>query len=128
MSAKTMFNFGHATHSKEGGFTMSSTEHNNNKWLVMTYLACDNNLSEECVFDLTEMKRADLHEDVKVVAALDSGIHDGTRIKIRKNLAPGQLRAELEKSRAEEEKATRPDITYFDKILNFIEDCVKKYP
>ena len=107
---------------------MSSTLRDNNKWLVMIYLAGDNNLNEESVFDLTEMKRADLDEDVVVVAALDSGIHDGTRVTIRKNSSPGQLREELERSRKKTRRGKGVVVPYFDKILNFIEDCITEYP
>ncbi len=40
-------------------------------WTVMVYLAGDNNLSSECLFALTEMKKANPGEDIKVVAQFD---------------------------------------------------------
>ena len=41
------------------------------KWTVMVYLAGDNNLADECVFALTEMKAAMIDKRVKVVAQFD---------------------------------------------------------
>src|SRR6266403_3729363 len=40
-------------------------------WTVMVYLAGDNNLSSECVFALTEMKKAAPGEQINVVAQFD---------------------------------------------------------
>jgi pentapeptide MXKDX repeat protein len=40
-------------------------------WTVMVYLAGDNNLSEECLFALTEMKKAAPGERIKVIAQFD---------------------------------------------------------
>ena len=42
------------------------------KWLVMIYLAGDNNLSEECVYAITEMKRIGSSKDVAIFAQLDT--------------------------------------------------------
>lgn len=41
------------------------------KWTVMVYLAGDNNLADECVFALTEMKAAMIDPSVNVVAQFD---------------------------------------------------------
>jgi len=41
------------------------------KWTIMVYLAGDNNLADECVFALTEMKAAMIDPRVKVVAQFD---------------------------------------------------------
>ena len=40
-------------------------------WTVMVYLAGDNNLSEECVFALTEMKKVTPSEKINVIAQFD---------------------------------------------------------
>ena len=40
-------------------------------WTVMVYLAGDNNLSTECLFALTEMKKADPGEHINVLAQFD---------------------------------------------------------
>jgi len=40
-------------------------------WTVIVYLAGDNNLTTECMFALTEMKKAALTKDVHVVAQFD---------------------------------------------------------
>lgn len=41
------------------------------KWTVMVYLAGDNNLTEECVYSLTEMKKLDTGDRIKVTAQFD---------------------------------------------------------
>src|SRR5215510_4093945 len=41
------------------------------KWLVMIYLSGDNDLSEECVWSLTEIFRAGKSDDVAVVVQID---------------------------------------------------------
>lgn len=43
-------------------------------WLVMIYMAADNNLAEECVFSLTEIQRVAPSENVAVVAQFDSRV------------------------------------------------------
>lgn len=40
-------------------------------WTVMVYLAGDNNLTSECMFALTEMKKAALGKEVNVIAQFD---------------------------------------------------------
>jgi hypothetical protein len=40
-------------------------------WTVMVYLAGDNNLTTECMFALTEMKRAALSEELNIIAQFD---------------------------------------------------------
>jgi hypothetical protein len=40
-------------------------------WTVMVYLAGDNNLTAECLFALTEMKKADPGDRIKVIAQFD---------------------------------------------------------
>ena len=42
-----------------------------NDWTIMIYLAGDNNLSEECVFALTEMKKVKHMEKVSILAQFD---------------------------------------------------------
>jgi Clostripain family len=41
-------------------------------WTVMVYLAGDNNLTSECLFALTEMKKADPGEQINVIAQFDA--------------------------------------------------------
>lgn len=41
-------------------------------WTVMIYMAGDNNLTEECIYALTEMKTVDLGKDVQVFVQYDS--------------------------------------------------------
>lgn len=41
------------------------------QWTVMVYLAGDNNLTSECMFALTEMKKAALGEEINVIAQFD---------------------------------------------------------
>ncbi len=40
-------------------------------WTVMVYLAGDNNLSEECIYSLTEMKKADVYDRIKIFVQFD---------------------------------------------------------
>src|SRR5215203_4587077 len=40
-------------------------------WTVMVYLAGDNNLTTECMFALTEMRKATLGKDLNVIAQFD---------------------------------------------------------
>ena len=41
------------------------------KWTLMVYLAGDNNLTDECAYSLTEMKRVDTADRINVVAQFD---------------------------------------------------------
>jgi hypothetical protein len=41
------------------------------KWLIMAYFAGDNDLSDEAVFALTEMKKVDTADRIKIVAQFD---------------------------------------------------------
>ncbi|MCM3874093.1 MAG: clostripain-related cysteine peptidase [Pyrinomonadaceae bacterium] len=56
-------------------------EDNSRKWTIMVYMAGDNNLSEECVYSLTEMKEGLVPtNDLTVVAQFDpSGVKTRTR-------------------------------------------------
>ena len=69
------------------------------KWLVMVYLAGNNNLSEECVFALTEMKRIGSTDDVAVIANLDTSVHRNTPLEIKKETISGKLPAQLKAAR-----------------------------
>ena len=64
-------------------------------WLVMIYLAGNNNLSEECVFALTEMKKAALSDNVTVMAQLDTSVHRHTPLRIKHGDTLGELNCEL---------------------------------
>ncbi|HKE59819.1 MAG TPA: clostripain-related cysteine peptidase [Pyrinomonadaceae bacterium] len=44
---------------------------NQGTWTVMVYLAGDNSLTTECLFALTEMKKANPGNDIRVIAQLD---------------------------------------------------------
>ena len=52
-------------------------------WTVMVYLAGDNNLTEESVFALTEMKKVDTDDRIAVIAQLGSqgGKHPVTPLR-----------------------------------------------
>ena len=43
----------------------------NAAWTVMVYLAGDNNLTTECMFALTEMKQAEIGQEINVIAQFD---------------------------------------------------------
>lgn len=51
------------------------------KWTIIVYLAGDNNLADECVYALTEMKSVDTGTRIKVVAQFDP---NGRRIRTRR--------------------------------------------
>ncbi len=52
-----------------------------NQWTVLIYMAADNNLSEECVYALTEIHRVGTIEGIKTIALFDSGA-EGVETKI----------------------------------------------
>lgn len=62
-------------------------------WTVMVYLAGDNNLSAECVYALTEMKKANLTDRINVIAQFDPQDPQlpTLRYKITNDAAPGKL-------------------------------------
>ena len=104
------------------------------KWLVMIYLAGDNNLSEECVYALTEMKKIGSSKDVAIFAQLDTGIHDNTPLFIKQSLKPGQTKDELNdvrdkraKLKLRKGKGKEKDLTYSEVIFNFVKECVDQY-
>ena len=74
------------------------------KWTLMVFLAGDNNLSEECIYALNEMKKVGSTAQVAVIVELDTTVHESTRLKIEKGDSPGQLVRELNQSRLESAK------------------------
>ena len=68
---------------------MSAVTPQERKWTVMIYLAGDNNLSEECVYNLTEAKQAlpENYGKLEVLAQFDpAGVRGETyRYRLRKN-------------------------------------------
>src|SRR2546429_9417949 len=91
--------------------TPDATNHQTNKepkkWTVMVYLAGDNNLSDECVFAISEMKRSMLDKNVNVIIQLETGVFDNVRLRIKHGDSPGEIRQELMSARDEQEKAKR---------------------
>src|SRR5947209_1740437 len=121
-------------------------EQNPYRWAVMVYLAGDNNLSEECVFALTEMRRVGSSDGIAVIAQLNSGVHTNTLIPIHKGTTPGGLNNELNKARAKQARAEmgKPGdrqggaaqgvrggaaerLAPADEIFNFVEKCVAEH-
>src|SRR5438132_670088 len=74
------------------------------KWTVMVYLAGDNNLGDECVFAIREMKRAKLDKNVNAIVELNTGVFDNTRFKIRHGVNLGEIRREVSAAQTREEK------------------------
>src|SRR3712207_3090945 len=76
----------------------------NEKWTVMVYLAGDNNLTDECVYALTEMKKVDTGDRIKVIAQFDprgrrvpthryvinNGSADGAQQRTAQSQKPGE--------------------------------------
>src|SRR2546425_5651644 len=71
------------------------------KWTVMVYLASDNNLSGECVFAISEMKRSLLDKNVDVIVQLNTGVFDNVRLRISHGADSGKLKEELTRARAD---------------------------
>jgi hypothetical protein len=117
---------------------------NKYKWTVMVYLAGDNNLGAECVYALTEMQKVGSTDgEIAVVAQLDSGAHENTRIQIELDTSPGAVVAALNKSRlkrieaAAAKKASRTkgggqtiaedQPSYFDVLREFVVSSMDDY-
>ena len=102
------------------------------KWLVMIYLSGNNNLSEECVFALTEMRRVGSNQDVAVVAQLDSSVYRNQPLFIDKDETPGSTKVALDKAviltKQKRSKAPRrKPASYADEILQFVEESMNEY-
>ncbi|HKA21344.1 MAG TPA: clostripain-related cysteine peptidase [Blastocatellia bacterium] len=67
------------------------------KWLVMIYLSGDNDLSEECVWSLTEILRAGKSDDVAVVVQFDPRVGNIRRFDVNRLLkdTPAQKSVDL---------------------------------
>lgn len=110
-----------------------------NTWTVMIYLSGNNNLAEECVFALTEMRKVGLPKNVTVVAQLDTSVYSNQPLVIEKDEAPGSTKAALDKAAAAK-LAAPPDHAkkaktgprrptgYAGEIYRFIEKCIDDYP
>ena len=103
------------------------------KWTVLLYMAGDNNLSEECVYALTEIKEALPREYQKqaVLAQFDpSGVRTSTkRYLLRSNGTPQQPGTTLEED-AEETgwRARETDTGEPHNLLEFIRWGISQYP
>src|SRR5688572_6740923 len=121
------------------------------KWTVMVNLAGDNNLSSECVYALTEMKRIGSNDEVAVIAQLDTTVHEFTPLFIepeKETFFHGVTGEQLVVSQLEKEAAEivtiktparrggkprvirqrKPPKSYFDSILHFFQESIRKYP
>src|SRR5205807_5514835 len=79
--------------------TNNQTNKRPKKWTVMVYLAGDNNLSDDCVFAISEMNRATLNENVKVIVQLTTGVFENVRLHIKHEADPGQIKKEFTEER-----------------------------
>jgi len=120
------------------------------KWTVMVNLAGDNNLSSECVYALTEMKRIGSNDEVAVIAQLDTTVHEFTPLFIKaekETFFHGVTGEQLLESRQAKEEAEmvmmkaqavkggnketlmasmrRPRKSYFESILSFFQEWNK---
>ena len=66
---------------------MAKKRNSDYDWLVMVYLAGDNNLTEESVFSLAEMKQVPTDDRIAVIAQFDPR---GSRIPTRRYLIKGE--------------------------------------
>lgn len=116
--------------------TENTRPQNPYRWTVMVYLAGDNNLAEESIYALTEMQKVGTVDgELAIVAQLDSGTHENTRIKIDKNVEPGSLVAALNKARHERHKRGRKtesdpkrEFNYFDILRSFVDSAIDSCP
>ncbi|HKE56774.1 MAG TPA: hypothetical protein VKB46_08735, partial [Pyrinomonadaceae bacterium] len=108
-------------------------------WLVMVYLAGDNNLAEECVFALTEMNHVgSVAGKMEVMVHLDTSVHENTLMRISKSDKPGETNRRLNRIRMERFKRTQSigkteepsdaedDDERLGVIYSFVEKCVAK--
>jgi len=98
-----------------------------NDWTVMVYLAGENNLAEECVYALKEMKRAmprldsrglthdTADSNVKVVAQLDASGLGGAEVRyvLRRGDVDGRLRRDVVATRDTSETSYRSVVKDF---------------
>src|SRR6185295_17616562 len=77
------------------------------KWTLMVFLAGDNNLSEECIFAINEMKKIGSTDEVAVIVELDTPVHENTRLMISQGADPAGVVRELNESRITQLRATR---------------------
>jgi hypothetical protein len=102
------------------------------KWLVMIYLSGNNNLSEECVFALTEMRRVGSDRNVTVVAQLDSSVYSNQPLFIEKDETPGSTKLALDKAAilTKQKRAKAPKrkaLNYADEIFEFVEGSMNEH-
>lgn len=97
------------------------------KWTVMIYLAGDNNLSEECVFSLTEIKEAiSVNSDkLTVVAQFDPA---GVRAETKRYLLQSKKTSLEEDARATGWKAQETDTGEPHNLLEFLRWGISTYP
>ncbi len=94
------------------------------EWTIMVYMAGDNNLSEECVYALTEIKQGlDCEDKINILAQFDpSGLNvDTRRYKLKKS---GTLQSNADKTWIRRETDTGEPNT----LLEFIRWGVSSYP
>ncbi len=96
----------------------------NADWTVMVYLAGDNNLTDECTYSLTEMKKADSGNRVNIFAQFDpkDPLIPTQRYKIAKDGESGSLAVDI--------IGSSPDTDTGDPetLINFIKFCIGECP
>ncbi|HEV2764553.1 MAG TPA: clostripain-related cysteine peptidase, partial [Pyrinomonadaceae bacterium] len=118
-------------------------------WTVMIYMAGDNNLSDESVYALTEMKKAAPGGRVKVVVQFDPkddylpthrfeinrGGNRGALVEDMLSKAPFKPEDESSVARviearrgADAERETETDTGNPDTLFNFLSLCLERYP
>ncbi len=95
----------------------------NADWTVMVYLAGDNNLTDECTYSLTEMKKADFGDRINIIAQFDPKDHliPTQRYKIEKDDESGSLAADI--------IGSSPDTDTGDPqtLIDLINFCIDRY-
>jgi len=97
------------------------------KWTVLLYMAGDNNLSEECVYSLTQVKEALTDDDTKlaVLAQFDPA---GVRAQTKRYLLGSKSRPLDDDAKATGWKAQETDTGEPHNLLEFLRWGISQYP
>lgn len=95
----------------------------NADWTVMVYLAGDNNLTDECTYSLTEMKKAEPGNRVNIIAQFDprDPLIPTQRYKIKMDDQSGSLAADIIDSSVDSDTGDP------ETLIDFITFCIKNY-
>src|SRR6185503_3058765 len=96
------------------------------RWNVMIYLAGNNSLSEECVYGLTDILDAKIDDRVAIYAQLNTGVHRGTYLDLRKFKTREELHRTLTEVLVAQSKNGNPHTigSHTSEIYEFVKRCM----